>query len=118
MRHQNRKYKIGGDPANRKSVLRNLAISMIEHGKIKTTHPKCKAMQAFFEKIVTIAKNDSVANRRLVLSKLNNRDAVNKLFKDVAPKFVSRPGGYTRITKIADTRVGDGAKLSYISLVE
>ncbi len=118
MRHQNRKYRIGTNPAHRKSLLRNLAIEVIDHGKIKTTHTKCKAVQPFVEKLVTIAKEDTVANRRLAFSKLNNKLAVQKLFNEVAPKYKERNGGYTRILKLADGRVGDNAKMSYIALVD
>ncbi|MCP4912639.1 MAG: 50S ribosomal protein L17 [Oligoflexia bacterium] len=118
MRHQNRKYRIGTNPSHRKSLMRNLAIEVIDHGKIKTTHAKCKAIQGFVEKLITLAKNDSVANRRLAFKKLNNKDAVKRLFDDVAPKFKERNGGYTRILKLADGRVGDNAKMSFIALVD
>ena len=118
MRHQNRKYRIGTNPSHRKSLMRNLAIEVIDHGKIKTTHAKCKAIQGFVEKLITLAKNDSVANRRLAFKKLNNKDAVKRLFDDVAPKFKERNGGYTRILKLADGRVGDNAKVSFIALVD
>ncbi|MDC1174349.1 50S ribosomal protein L17 [Bacteriovoracaceae bacterium] len=118
MRHQRRKYKIGNNPSHRKSLMRNLAIEVIDHGKIKTTHAKCKAIQGFVEKLITIAKNDTVANRRLAFRKLNDKDAVQKLFGNVAPKFKERSGGYTRILKLADGRVGDNAKMSFIALVD
>lgn len=117
MRHQNYGNKLGVKPAHRKSLLRNLSIELIDHGKIKTTHAKCKAIRSFLERLVTIAKVDSVANRRLVQRRLNNQDAVKRLFDEVAPKFKERNGGYTRILKLAGGRVGDGAKLSYIEFV-
>lgn len=98
--------------------MKNLAIEVIDHGKIKTTHTKCKAIQSYVEKLVTIAKNDTVANRRLAFSKLNNKETVQKLFSDVGPKFKERNGGYTRIMKLADGRVGDNAPMSYIAFVE
>ena len=116
MRHQNKKYKIGVNASHRKSLLRNLASEVLDHGKIKTTHTKCKAVQPFVEKLITIAKEDTVANRRLALSKLNNKEAVKNLF-EVAPKYKERNGGYTRIMKMADRRVGDNAPMSYIALV-
>lgn len=116
MRHQNKKYKIGVDAAHRKSLLRNLASEVLDHGKIKTTHTKCKAVQPFVEKLITLAKEDTVANRRLAFSKLNNKIAVKNLF-EVAPKYKERNGGYTRIMKMADRRVGDNAQMSYIALV-
>jgi len=118
MRHNKLKYRIGTTPAHRTSLLRNLASEVIDHKKIKTTHTKCKAVQGYVEKLITIAKVDSVANRRLAFKKLNNSEAVKILFSDVAPKFKERNGGYTRITKLSDGRVGDGAKMSFISFVE
>ncbi|GAB4404265.1 MAG: 50S ribosomal protein L17 [Bacteriovoracaceae bacterium] len=118
MRHQNKKYKIGTNPAHRKALLKNLACEVIDHGKIKTTFVKCKAVQSTVEKLVTLAKEDSVANRRLAYSKLNNKDVVKKLFDEVGPKFKSRNGGYTRIVKVADARFNDGAKMGYIAFVE
>lgn len=118
MRHQNHKYKLGVQPSHRKALLKNLAIELIDHGKIKSTHQKCKATQIFVEKLITAAKNDTVANRRLVFSKLNNKDAVTTLFEKVAPKFKERNGGYTRVLKLADGRVGDNASMSYISFVD
>ena len=118
MRHGMKKYNVGTNPSHRKSILRNLAIEVIDHGKVKTTHAKCKAVKPMVEKLVTLAKVDSVANRRLALSKLNNKSAVTKLFSDVAPKFKERAGGYTRIMKLADGRMGDNAKMSYIALVD
>lgn len=118
MRHNKHKNKLGVDSAHRKALLRNLSISLIEHGKIKSTNSKCKALRGHIERLVTIARVDTVANRRLISSRINNKEAVQKLFNDVAPKFKGRPGGYTRINKLADGRVGDHAKMSYISFVE
>ena len=118
MRHQKHKNKLGVDPSHRKSLIRNLSTELIEHGKIKSTHARCKALRPYFERLVTIAKDDTVANRRLVLSKLDNKAAVTRLFSEVAPKFKERAGGYTRILKLPDGRMGDGAKMSYIALVD
>ncbi len=118
MRHNKHKYKLGVDPAHRKSMIKNLSSELIDHGKIKTTHARCKALQKYVERLVTMAKNDSVANRRLAFSRLNNKAAVQKLFADVGPKFKERPGGYTRVLKLADGRAGDGAKMSYIAFVD
>ena len=117
MRHQKRKYRIGTTPAHRKSLLRNLASEIIDHGQIKTTQTKCRAMKSYVEKLVTLAKVDSVANRRTALKKLNNKDAVKKLFEELGPKFKERKGGYTRIMKLADGRVGDNAPMAYIAFV-
>ncbi len=118
MRHGNHKYKLGVNPQHRKALVRNLSIELITHGKIKTTETKAKALKPFIEKLVTLAKNDTVANRRLAFTKLNNKDAVNNLFVNVAPKFKQRPGGYTRLLKISDRRLGDGAKEAIIAFVE
>ena len=118
MRHGMKKYNVGTKPGHRRSLLRNLAVEVIDHGQIKTTHAKCKAVRPMVEKLITLAKEDSVANRRLAYSKLNDRKAVNKLFAEVGPRFKERPGGYTRIMKLADGRMGDNAKMSYIALVD
>ncbi len=118
MRHKKHKYQLNMTRSHRKALMRNLACELIDHGKIKSTHAKVKAVQPFVEKLVTIAKNDSVANRRLAFSRLNNKKAVQVLFNDVAPKFKERNGGYTRVDKLAEARVGDGSKMSYISFVE
>lgn len=118
MRHGKHKYKLGVTPAHRKSMMRNLAIDLIDHGKIKTTQTRAKALKPYVEKLVTLAKADSVANRRLAYSKLNNKDAVKKLFAEVAPKFKERNGGYTRIVKLADARLGDASQMGFISFVD
>ncbi len=118
MRHGNHKYKMGVMPQHRKALVQGLACDLIKYGKIKTVFTKAKAIKPFVEKLVTLAKNDTIANRRLAFTKLNNRDAVNKLFTDVAPKFKQRPGGYTRLLKLSEGRLGDGAKEAYIAFVE
>jgi large subunit ribosomal protein L17 len=118
MRHSKHKYKLGVNPAHRKAMMRNLACEVIDHGKIKTTQTKAKAVRTFVEKLITLAKNDTVHNRRLAYSKLNNKAAVGKLFTEIAPKFKERNGGYTRIVKLADKRLGDASAMGYISLVD
>ena len=118
MRHQRHKYKLGVSPSHRKSMIKNLASEVIDHGMIKTTHTRCKAVRGYVEKLVTLAKNDTVANRRQAFRKLNNKEAVTKLFTEVAPKFKERNGGYTRIMKLSDTRVGDNSKMAYIAFVD
>lgn len=118
MRHQRHKYKVGNGPAHRISLMKNLAIEIIDHGKIKTTHAKCKAIKPYVERLITLAKDDTIANRRLAYSRLNNKEAVKTLFSDLGPKFKERQGGYTRIMKMADKRVGDNASMSYIALVD
>lgn len=118
MRHKKIKYKIGNSSSHRKSLLRNLTCEVIKHGKIKTTKTKCQATRAYLEKLVTLAKVDSLANRRLAYSKLQNRPAVLRLFKEWGPKFKERKGGYTRMIKIADLRVGDAAEMRFLSFVD
>lgn len=118
MRHKKHQSKLNVSPSHRKSLIRNLSVELIDHGKIKTTQAKSKALRSYVEKLVTLAKDDTVANRRLAYRKLNNKNAVSQLFTEVAPKFKNRPGGYTRIVKLADGRVGDAARMSYISFVE
>jgi large subunit ribosomal protein L17 len=118
MRHNKHKYKLGVDPAHRKSMIKNLASELIDHKRIKTTKTRCKAVKIYVEKLVTLAKNDTVANRRLAYKKLNNKDAVKVLFEEVAPKFKERNGGYTRILRLADGRVGDNASMAYIAFVD
>ena len=118
MRHQKHKYKLGVSPSHRVSLMRNLASELIDHGKIKTTFAKSKAVQGYVEKLVTLAKVDTVANRRRALTKLNDKKAVQTLFAEIGPRFKERPGGYTRIMKLADGRVGDNAKMSYIAFVD
>lgn len=118
MRHSKHKFKLGVTPSHRKAMMRNLAIEVIDHGKIKTTQTKAKAVRIYVEKLITLAKVDSVHNRRLAFSKLNNKEAVGKLFTEVGPKFKERNGGYTRIVKLADKRLGDASAMGYISLVD
>jgi large subunit ribosomal protein L17 len=118
MRHGNHKYKLGVKPKHRKAIVKGLAVELITHGKIRTTETKAKAIKPFVEKLVTLAKIDTVANRRLAFTKLNNKEAVSVLFANVAPKFKQRPGGYTRILKLSEGRLGDGAKEAFIAFVE
>ncbi len=118
MRHSKHQNKLGVNPSHRKSLMRNLAIEVIDHEQIKTTQAKARAVKSFVEKLVTLSKVDSVHNRRLAFAKLNNKDAVAKLFSVIGPKFKERNGGYTRITKLADKRVGDASKMGYIGFVE
>lgn len=118
MRHRKHRYRLGVSPAHRKSLVRNLCVSLITgRGSITTTHARAKATQSVVEKLVTLAQKDSVANRRLAYSRLNSREAVKKLFASIAPQFLERKGGYTRVLKLADGRVGDNAKMSCIQFV-
>ena len=94
-----------------------LAISLIEHEGIKTTLPKAKELRSFIEPLITLAKDDSVSNRRLAFSKIRNKSAVGKLFSDLGPRFKDRPGGYSRIIKIG-FRKGDAAPIAFIELLD
>ena len=118
MRHQKHRHKLAVAPAHRKSLMRNLSASLIQHGVIKTTHAKAKAVQPFLERLVTLARVDTLSNRRLAFARLNSKRAVRKLFGDIAPRFKERKGGYTSILKLADMRVGDSAKMSCIRFVD
>ena len=107
----------GRNSARRKALFQALAISLIEHEGIKTTLPKAKELRSFIEPLITLAKDDSVNNRRLAFSKLRNKSAVGKLFSDLGPRFKDRPGGYSRIIKIG-FRKGDAAPIAFIELVD
>ena len=107
----------GRNSSRRKALFQALAISLIEHEGIKTTLPKAKELRSFIEPLITLAKDDSVSNRRLAFSKIRNKDAVGKLFSDLGPRFKDRPGGYSRIIKIG-FRKGDAAPIAFIELVD
>lgn len=108
MRHHNKMRTLGRDRDQRVALLRGLALSLIEHGQIKTTEGKAKELRPFIEKLVTEGKHDSVSARRLVSSTLGEPDqtAVRKLFTDIAGKYADRNGGYTRIIKLGETTAG------------
>ena len=107
----------GRNSSRRKALFKALAISLIEHEGIKTTLPKAKELRSFIEPLITLAKDDSVSNRRLAFSKIRNKAAVGKLFSDLGPRFKDRPGGYSRIIKIG-FRKGDAAPIAFIELVD
>ena len=117
MRHKKKGRKLGRKVGNRKALLRNLACQLILHKKIKTTDPKAKELRSFIEPLITLAKKDSLHSRRLVLRKLPKKNVVRILFKVIAPLFSTRPGGYTRITKLGQ-RDNDRAPVSIIEFVE
>ena len=108
--------RLGGSASNQKKILSNLAASLFEHGAIKTTDAKAKTLRPFAEKLITKAKDGSVAARRQVLAEMPQKDVVAYLFNELAPKFENRQGGYTRIIKL-ENRAGDNAPMSQISLV-
>ena len=108
---------LGRNSAKRKALFQSLAISLIEHEGIKTTLAKAKELRSFIEPLITLAKNDSVSNRRIAFSKIRNKSAVGKLFSDLGPRFKDRPGGYSRIIKIG-FRKGDAAPIAFIELLD
>ena len=108
---------LGRNSAKRKALFQSLAISLIEHEGIKTTLAKAKELRSFIEPLITLAKNDSVSNRRIAFTKIRNKSAVGKLFSDLGPRFKNRPGGYSRIIKIG-FRKGDAAPIAFIELLD
>ena len=117
MRHAQTGKKLGRDSAHRKALYSNLAGALIEHGRIKTTVTKAKAVKPHVEQMITLGRRGDLHARRQATAFLRSRDVVHKLFTDVAPLFKDRPGGYTRIIKIG-TRPGDSAEMAYIELVD
>ena len=107
----------GRNSSRRKALFQSLAISLIEYEGIKTTLPKAKDLRSFIEPLITLAKEDTLSNRRVAFSKLRNKSAVGKLFSDLGPRFKERSGGYSRIIKIG-YRKGDAAPLAFIELVD
>jgi large subunit ribosomal protein L17 len=117
MRHRNAGRKFGRNSAQRRALLRQLAISMILHERITTTEAKAKEMQPVVERLVTIARQDTPHHRKLVMSKIDNDVATAKLFEVIAPRFESQPGGYTRVAKLGMRR-GDAASMCLIEFVD
>ena len=117
MRHRKSGKQLGRDSSHRKAMFRNMAVSLIEHEVIKTTLPKAKELRRVAEPLITLAKNDSVANRRLAFARMGSKQAVGKLFTELAPRYNERPGGYTRILKCG-FRPGDAAPMAFIELVD
>ena len=117
MRHLKSGRKFNRTSAHRQAMLRNMMNSLLTHEAIKTTVPKAKELRRVVERMITLAKVDSVANRRLAFDRLRDRDVVTKLFNDLGPRSATRPGGYTRILKMG-FRVGDNAPMALIELVD
>ena len=117
MRHQKKTVKLGRTAAHRKALLANQVCSLIEHQRIKTTLAKAKAVRPLAEKMVTLGKNGSLHARRTALSVLRQKDAVKKLFEDIAPRTASRNGGYTRIIKLGQ-RKSDAASIAFLEWVD
>jgi len=117
MRHGLGLRKLNRTSSHRLAMLRNMMNSLIEHEAIKTTLPKAKELRRVIEPMITLAKEPTVANRRLAFDRLRDRDSVVKLFNELGPRFKARPGGYTRILKMG-FRVGDNAPMAYVELVD
>ena len=117
MRHRNGYRKLNRTSAHRLSMLRNMACSLLTHEAIRTTLPKAKELRRVVEPLITLAKEPTVANKRLAFNRLRDRDVVVKLFNEVAPRFANRQGGYTRILKMG-FRNGDNAPMAYMELTE
>ena len=117
MRHGNGLRKLNRTSSHRAAMFRNMCNSLIEHEAIKTTVPKAKELRRIVEPLITLAKEPTLANKRLAFDRLRNRDNVVKLFDVLGPLFAKRPGGYTRILKMG-FRVGDNAPMVYVELVD
>ncbi|WP_024872144.1 50S ribosomal protein L17 [Tolumonas lignilytica] len=116
MRHRLSGRQLNRNASHRSAMFRNMASSLVRHEIIKTTLPKAKELRRVVEPLITLAKSDSVANRRLAFARTRDRDVVGKLFTELGPRFQGRPGGYTRILKCG-FRAGDNAPMAYIELV-
>ena len=117
MRHQKSGRQLGRNSSHRKAMYRNMATSLIMHETIRTTVAKAKELRRVIEPMITLAKEDSVANRRLAFSRLRDKAAVGKLFRELGPRFKTRPGGYLRILKMGH-RPGDSAPMALIQLMD
>jgi large subunit ribosomal protein L17 len=117
MRHGNSGRYFNRTSSHRKAMFRNMTTSLVEHELIKTTLPKAKELRRYAEPLITLAKKDSVANRRLAFDRLRDKVAVGKLFTELGPRYQARPGGYIRILKCG-LRAGDSAPMAYVELVD
>ena len=117
MRHRLSGRQLNRNASHRKAMFRNMTASLVEHELIKTTLPKAKELRRVAEPLITFAKVDTVANRRLAFSRLQSKEAVGKLFSNLGPRYQNRPGGYIRILKCG-FRAGDKAPMAYVELVD
>ena len=117
MRHHRSGRKLGRDASHRKALYSNLAGSLIEHGRIRTTEAKAKSVKPIAEQMITLGRRGDIHARRQALAYLRSQDIVYKLFSEVAPRFADRPGGYSRIVKLGP-RQGDAAEMVYLELVD
>lgn len=117
MRHRKDGRHLNRTSSHRSAMFRNMAVSLLRHELIKTTLPKAKELRRVVEPLITVAKSDSLANRRLTFTRLRDRDTVTKLFNEIGPRYQGRPGGYTRILKCG-VRSGDKAPMAIVELVD
>ena len=117
MRHRHSGRQLNRNSSHRKAMFRNMTVSLVEHELIKTTLPKAKELRSYAEPLITLAKKDSVANRRLAFDRVRSKTAVGKLFSELGPRYQERPGGYIRIMKCG-YRTGDKAPMAYVELVD
>lgn len=117
MRHRIKGRKLNRTASHRRAMLRNMAANLFRHGRIETTTAKAKELRPFAERLITLARRGDLQARRLATKRLGDRKVVGNLFEEVGPRFVDRPGGYTRILKLG-SRKGDGAEMALIELVE
>jgi len=117
MRHRNSGRKLNRNGSHRTAMFKNMAASLVDHEIIRTTLPKAKELRGVIEPLITLSKEDTVANRRLAFSRLGDRDAVTKLFSDIGPRSLNRPGGYVRVLKMG-LRAGDKAPMAIVELVD
>ena len=117
MRHARTGKKLGRDSAHRKALYANLTCSLIEHGRIKTTEAKAKAVKPYAEQMITLGRRGDLHARRQALAELRSQELVHKLFSEVGPRFADRDGGYSRIVRIGP-RLGDAAEMAYLELVD
>ena len=117
MRHRHSGRQLNRNSSHRKAMFRNMTASLVEHELIKTTLPKAKELRGYAEPLITLAKSDSVANRRLAFDRVRDKEVVGKLFTVLGPRYQERPGGYIRILKCG-YRTGDKAPMAYVELVD
>ncbi|RKQ95876.1 LSU ribosomal protein L17P [Kushneria sinocarnis] len=117
MRHRKSGRHLSRTSSHRHAMFRNMCVSLVEHEMIKTTLPKAKELRRYIEPLITLSKNDSVANRRLAFSRTRNDATVGKLFNELGPRYSERPGGYVRVLKCG-FRAGDNAPMAYVELVD
>jgi len=118
MRHLNSGRKLNRNSSHRVALFRNMAKNLVEHGRITTTIPKAKELGGYMDKLISTAKQGDLSARRLVMRDLHDPKLTKKLFDEIAPKYASRSGGYTRVLKLAERRRGDGTQLALVELVD